>query len=408
MSKTTFLRHIAILLVMSFLTCFKAYGFSFFHKNTDNEEVAPQRSSRPEYANQRRIAPEIKQIAILLPLTGQHAEAAVAIREGFLAGYYANPQQHKPNIRIYDTTLGDVQRIYETAIQEGADFVVGPLSKDDVLRIGRLGNQLQIPVLALNNHPELFQAPANFVMYTLAPETEAEQIAERAWQKGYRSAGIVVPDNAWGKRTAGAFSVRWQQLGGKVVRSVFANPNQDQAAAVRKLLGIDLSQKRANDIKSILNEKVEFQPRRRQDVDVIIMAAPPAQARQLKPLFDFYYAEDLPVLATSSIYSGFHNPKSDRDVNGVTFCDMPWLLDDNKGASLRQLLNRDGEEHSDQYNRLFAMGYDAYNLTNQIRVLQGQGFYSGVTGNLHLGNNNQIERNLSWAKMVDGVPTQVN
>ncbi|HRE30628.1 MAG TPA: penicillin-binding protein activator, partial [Candidatus Berkiella sp.] len=77
----------------------------------------------------------------------------------------------------------------------------------------------------------------------------------------------------------------------------------------------------------------------RQDVDVIVMAAPPAQARQLKPLFDFYYAEDVPVLATSSIYSGSQNPRSDRDVNGVVFCDMPWLLDTTKGAGLRQLLN---------------------------------------------------------------------
>ncbi|MCS5710795.1 penicillin-binding protein activator [Candidatus Berkiella aquae] len=408
MRKTNHLQRALLVLIISFLTCFNAYGFGFFNKHTDKEDVVEQReTNRREYAPRERLSHEIRQIAILLPLTGQHAEAGVAIREGFLAGYYANPMQHKPNIRVYDTTRGDVQRVYETAIQEGADFIVGPLSKEDVLRIGRMGRQLQVPVLALNNHPELYQAPANFVMYTLAPETEAEQIAERAWEKGYRSASIVVPDNAWGKRTAGAFNARWQQLGGKIIRSVFANPSQDQAAAVRRLLGIDESQKRANDIKNLLKEKVEFKARR-QDVDVIVMAAPPAQARQLKPLFDFYYAEDVPVLATSSIYSGSQNPRSDRDVNGVVFCDMPWLLDANKGASLRQLLNRDGEEHSDQYGRLFAMGYDAYNLTNQIRVLQGRGNYAGATGNLHLGNNNQIVRNLSWAKMVDGIATQIN
>lgn len=407
-----FFRRVILLFLLSQLTCFDAYGFGFFNRDRDRSEneVAVeegQPSRNREYANRGRNAAEIRQIAILLPLSGQHTEAAIAIREGFLAAYYANQQNRKPNIRVYDTTRGDVKQIYETAIQEGADFVVGPLSKDDVLQIGRMGRHLSIPVLALNNHPELFQAPPNFVMYSLAPETEAEQIAEHAFEKGYRSASIVVPDNAWGKRTANAFSVRWQHLGGKIIRSVFADPNQDQAAAVRRLLGIDLSQKRANDIKNLLNEKVEFQARR-QNVDMIFMAAPPAQARQLKPLFDFYYAEDVPVFATSSIYSGNPNPKNDRDVNGVVFCDMPWLLDANRGAGLRQMINRDGNEHSDQYSRLFAMGYDAYNLTGNISVLQGQGYYAGTTGNLHLGNNNQIERNLSWAKMVNGLPTQVN
>lgn len=411
MSKTTLFRRILLASILSFLTYSEAYAFGFFHRDRHHDDEAAEEQEEPRgrgYRNRESNAADIRQIAVLLPLNGQHAEAAVAIREGILAAYYANQQQRKPNIRIYDTTQGDVRRIYETAIHEGANFVVGPLSKDDVLQIGRMGNHLQIPVLALNSHPDLYQAPPNFVMYTLAPETEAEQIAEKAWQKGYRNASIVVPDNAWGKRTASAFSARWQQLGGKVVRSVFANPNQDQAAAVRKLLGIDQSQKRANDIKNLLKEKVEFQARRRQDMDVIVMAAPPAQARQLKPLFDFYYAEDVPVLATSSIYGGSPNPKSDRDVNGVTFCDMPWLLDKSRGTELRQMLSRDGQEHSDQYNRLFAMGYDAYNLTGHIDVLQGQGHYTGATGNLHLGNNNLIERNLSWAKMVDGLPTQVN
>jgi outer membrane PBP1 activator LpoA protein len=413
MSKSTFFRRLLLVSFISFLTCSQAFAFGFFNRdrNRFSDETAAPEEEHPnrsrEYNNRAHNAGEIRQIAILLPLNGQHAEAAVAIREGFLAAYYANQQHRKPNIRVYDTTQGDVKQIYETAISEGADFVVGPLSKEDVLQIGRLGRNLQIPVLALNSHPELYQAPPNFVMYTLAPETEAEQIAEKAWQKGYRTASIVVPDNAWGKRTANAFSVRWQQLGGKVMRSIFANPSQDQAAAVRKLLGIDQSQKRANDIKNLLNEKVEFQARR-QNVDVIVMAAPPAQARQLKPLFDFYYAEDVPVLATSSIYSGSPNPKNDRDVNGVVFCDMPWLLDATKGTTLRQLINRDGQEHSDQYNRLFAMGYDAYNLTGQIHVLQGKGQYDGATGNLHLGANNLIERNLSWAKMVNGLPTQVN
>lgn len=362
-----------------------------------------------EYSTQSHFvasSEQPRQIALLLPLSGQHGDSAKAIREGFFASYF----QHngaKPTVRVYDTTKeADVQKIYELALHEGADFIVGPLSKEEVHRLSM--HSLKTPVLALNHHPAVRGAPRHFVQYTLAPEAEAEQIAEKAWQKGYRSASLIVPDNPWGKRTASAFTTKWQRNGGRVLHTVHISASQDQSAAVRRLLGIDESQKRANHIKNILSEKVEFQPRRRQDVDVIVMAAPPEQARQLKPLFDFYYAEDVPVYATSSVYSGNPNAKRDRDINGIVFCDMPWLIDNYQGQNMRQLLSRNGTTHSDQYNRLFAMGVDAYQLTLHFNQLQSGSHYAGVTGDLALGANNHIQRQLAWAKVVDGVPSKIN
>ena len=171
-------------------------------------------------------------------------------------------------------------------------------------------------------------------------------------------------------------------------------------------MGIDQSQKRADHIKGLLTEKVEFQPRRRQDVDVIFMAAPPDQARQLKPLFDFYYAEDVPVYATSSIYSGHPNAKRDRDLNGVIFCDMPWLLSPERSKEVRTLLNQNAPNQSDQYNRLFAMGVDAFELTQWLSYMESnhEAHVSGATGNLYLTRGNLVERKLTWAKISDGVP----
>lgn len=370
---------------------------------------------REEYRNPphfAEVSDEPRQIALLLPLSGAHADAAKAIREGFLASYYnAKRNGVKPSVRIYDTTKDkDIQRLYDQAVADGADFVVGPLAKEDVLRLSMLSeHQLKAPVLALNHHPAIQASSKSFTQFTLAPESEVEQIADKAWQKGYRNASIVVPDNAWGQRAATAFTSRWQQFGGRVLQTVQTNPAQDQAAAVRRLLGIDQSQNRADHIKGLLTEKVDFQPRRRKDVDVIVMAAPPEQARQLKPLFDFYYAEDVPVYATSSIYSGSVNPKKENDLNGVVFCDMPWLLTQKQGANLRQLLSQSGSEQSDQYNRLFAMGADAYQLTSHMKALQYQpgASYPGATGTLSLGNNNIIQRKLAWAKISNGLPYEV-
>ena len=349
-----------------------------------------------------------RQIALLLPATGKHADSATAIREGFFTTYYESAGQNgvKPTVRVYDSTKEkDIEYLYEIAVREGADFVVGPLSKEEVIRLARMSpSKARTPILALNYDPSVRPIP-NFVQFSLAPESEAEQIAEKAFHQGHRTASIIVPDNVWGKRIATAFTARWNALGGRVLQSVQASTKHDQSGAVKKLLGIDQSQQRANQLKDILTEKVDFQPRRRQDVDMIVMAATPDLARQLKPLFDFYYAEKVPVYATSSIYNGSPNAKRDRDINGVIFCDMPWLLDPERGSEVKRLLGRSEKEHSDQYNRLFAMGVDAYHLTQRLRIMDGQRVtYPGATGTMLLDPNNVIRRKLAWAKIVNGVP----
>ncbi|MFI4937764.1 MAG: penicillin-binding protein activator [Candidatus Berkiellales bacterium] len=350
-------------------------------------------------------------IALLLPFSGKHAEAATALREGFLATHYNGHSQHKPNIQIYDTTKSqNIQSLYQTALNEGADFVVGPLSKEDVEQLSQLPpSQMGSPILALNHLSSGRDSPSHFIQFSLSPESEAKQLAHYAWGKGFKTASVIVPDNAWGKRIASTFNEQWQSLGGRVLQTVHANPSKDQAAAVRKLLGIDESQKRANDIEKLISEKVELKARRQQDMDVIIMAAPPEQARQLKPLFDFYYAENVPVYATSSVYSGHPSRKRDRDINGVVFCDMPWLLEQQRGDEIQQLLGQRDSTYNDQFKRLFAMGVDAYHLTNRLQQLQSGTMYAGATGNLTLENNNHlIHRDLVWAQIKDGVPVRVN
>lgn len=365
-------------------------------------QVIDQSPNVSEGSTAQPVLNHPRQVALLLPLSGKHAPAAKALQEGFLASYYAS-NGAKPTVRVYDTTRGkDIQQVYDIAVQEGADFVVGPLDKEEVRRLSYA--PLKTPVLALNHHPGV-RTSNHFIQFSLSPEDEAEQIAEKAKQKGYTNAGVIVPDNAWGRRIAQAFQRRWQGLGGRVLQTVYANPTQDQSAAVRRLLGVEPSQQRPNPVKNALNEKAESQPKRRQDIDVIMMAANPDQARQLKPLFDFYYADDVPVYATSSIYDGTPNPRKDRDLNGVIFCDMPWLLEASRSNQMKRLLQQNGAS-SEQYSRLFAMGVDAYQLSWHGSHLGGS--FPGVTGNLSIAPNYQVHRQLSWAKMVDGSPVTIH
>lgn len=353
------------------------------------------------------------QIALLLPLSGTHQKAAEALRDGFLTRYYSNEFgiTAKPKIKIYDTTsVENVQSVYKQAVAEGADFVVGPLMKQNVLELSKL-SRINVPVLALNQNDNIEHPPRNFYQFALAPEDEAEQIAVKAASMRHKNAAIVVPNNNWGDRIIEAFAKRWQGLGGHVVSSVKVSANEDQAKAIRALLNVDNSQERSHNIKYSIREKVNYQPRRRQDVDVIIMAAPPEQARQLKPLFNFYFAEDLPVFATSSVYAGKPTPGKDQDMNDVMFCDMPWLLSkDKRSYDTRALINHHWPQAANQYARLFAMGVDAYDLSAHVRQLHAYPHtkYQGATGFLSLGPDYRVNRDLVWAKFSKGLPEPIN
>lgn len=381
---------IRLMIVICALITFTGFRFPGLARSQDGAGQSDQETQREPHSRGAYPA-HPRHIALLLPFSGNYGEAARAIREGFLASYYSSaPGTQKPIVRVYDTSKeSDVQRIYQTAIAQGADFIVGPLTKEEVLRLSELSPRAtKAPILALNYHPNARIIPGRMAQFSLLPETEAEQLAQKAWQQGYRRTSIIVPDNNWGRRIAGTFSQRWQSFGGQIIRTVYANPSDDQAKAVRRLLEISDDPKVAAE--------------QRPDLDVIIMAADPLQARQLKPLFDFYYADQIPVYATSSIYSGQPNPGMDRDLNGVVFCDMPWLVDPARRQEIESLLVKHSENGT-EFNRLFAMGVDAYHLTSELNRMQSGNPYAGSTGNLYMVNQ-QIQRNLAWAKMVNGSP----
>ena len=72
-------------------------------------------------------------------------------------------------------------------------------------------------------------------------------------------------------------------------------------------------------MRQILRQETEFEPSRRDDADWVFLVALPQQARQIKPTLAFNFAGDLPVYATSHLYSGEVQPNKDRDLNGIIF-----------------------------------------------------------------------------------------
>lgn len=362
-------------------------------------------------------------IALLLPLSGNLATAGSAIRDGFLAAHLRDKGGSASRILIYDSQDqqqgGDIEALYRQAAAAGAEIIVGPLDKDAVTRLAGTAG-LTVPVLALNQTEAGSPSPQGFFQFSLAPEDEARQVAARAMTEGLTRAIVMVPDGEWGRRLEAAFAERFVQLGGRILEQEFYNPqNSDFSRPIQKLLNLNESQQRYNELKGLLGGDIKFEPRRRQDTDFIFMAGFPQQARLIVPQLRFHRAADLPVYTTSHAYGGIQDTRNNHDMDGVIFCDTPWTLLGPRHHPLHEELTGLWPDRMERYSRLYALGIDAYQLIPHLEWLRNEPYerLAGETGDLYIDSNNLVHRSLRWARFVNGtakliqqnlIPAQLN
>lgn len=338
-------------------------------------------------------SPQPKHIAILLPQNGPFARAGQKLREGFLNAYYANmAKAGKVNVKFYDTSnTQNMAVLYQQAVAEGAEFVIGPLLKNHVQQLSATTN-FQVPTLALNySETRNTSLPTNFYEFGLLPEDEAAQIADRAHNAGLNHAIIIAPQDAFGKRLVTAFSTRWQALGGSVQDTMYFNDKSDLNQNIADLLHVN--PKADKQLRKHEHGRAALEAQRRQDVDVIFLFTQPQQAHLIVPLLKYYYAGKLPIYATSSVYDGKPNPTKDVDLNGVIVCDIPW-----------NMRVAQGTENQIQTDRMYAVGQDAYILSETLQRLKHMPDFPiyGYTGALTLSSTQQIHRRLPCTIVHDG------
>ncbi len=345
-------------------------------------------------------------IALLLPHEGPPARAAAALRDGFLAAHYQRSRSdYRPTIRIYDSgrNAASAMTAYEQAVRDGADFIVGPLRKEAVNELaGR--PRLPVPTLSLNyssdGHP-----PTELFQFGLAPEDEARQVAERAWLEGNNQALALLPEGPWGERLLEAFRATWEELGGTLLEVQFYPPrDNDFSQPIQALLNLDESLERRRRLEKLIGQSLKFEPRRRRDADFVFLGAFPRQARLIRPQLKFHYASQLPVYATSHIFTGRRDRAADRDMDDIVFCDIPWVLGD--PPPLKKTIERLWPEQAGQYTRFYALGVDAYRIIPFLDNLRAYRYerFAGQTGALYLDRDNRIFRELAWARFRGGIP----
>jgi outer membrane PBP1 activator LpoA protein len=344
------------------------------------------------------------QVALLLPNDGNYAAASTAIREGFFAAYLDAGRNHapRPSVRVYDSqgTADGAVKAYQQAVSDGARLVVGPLTRGEVAAVFSQA-QLPVPVLALN-HPDDKQLPAaNASEFGLLPETEGAQAADHMIERSLRQVYVLVSTDDFAQRAAGAFKAELAARGGQLAGTITLPPGVTSYASI--IAGLKLPTAPAASAPATSGTAAPAESSVVSDAGIFISMRP-AQARLLLPQLRIAQV-NLPVFATSHVYEGNDDAAANRDLDGVEFCDAPWLFDAQPG-----LPNRDGvaarlPAARGGAARLFAFGMDAWNLVPYLDWLRAHpgSYVPGASGQLAADQFGRVRRVLIWAQFQNGL-----
>ena len=385
-------------------------------------------------------------IAVLLPLSGRLERTGQVVKDGIMAAYYADVEKRQdehllPRLRFIDTNNTDTQHLL-SEIGE-TKFIIGPLLKDTVESL--IPNlPVGVNVLALNRPEELpentparnsavtssnalaaqgsltsstdlvgentqdefrsLDLPTSLNYYGLAPEDEAKQLAEFIFNKGYRAPIVIAAQSSLYQRMDTTFKKHWRMLNSQEnkqranITSVSFNDSNSLREGITQALDVAQSNERINQIEYMTNDEVYNMPRSRRDIDAIVAFASPQDTELLNPIIEAslnpYDGKLVPVYATSRSMDYDSGKNQWRDLQNVHFIDMPWLMPSHKWQPLQQEVEQAWQNQNTMQKRLFAFGFDAYQLLPQLGMLNTLKYLSheGLTGTLSLNQQGEVIR----------------
>jgi len=347
-----------------------------------------------------------RKVAVLLPESGRLSAPSAAIRDGLMSAYLENPGAAEIHFFATGDEPDSAIAAYFSAMDAGADWIIGPLQKDHIEALLTLAG-LATPVLALNELPGTFSVPAGLqdriVGMSLSQEKEAISVARQAVASNYQRAVVLAPESVWGERMAEAFQAEFLQEDREIIAAArFLESDNDHSPMIERILKIDESKARKKRLENTLQMPLEFEAVRRNDIDMIFLAANSSQARLIRPQLRFHDAGDIPVYGTGRVYTGKPDPAHNQDLNGIRFPITPWQLEHTDAADMPELESIRGGNLA----AFYAVGRDAWDLLPWLEMMRKDPDFSvsGQSGNYQGGNSANLRRDPAWAVFSRGRP----
>jgi len=249
------------------------------------------------------------------------------------------------------------------------------------------------------------ESAENIYYFSLSSNDEAIAAANKMHKDGIKQPLVLAPNNRTGKRLSAEFSKQWQTLSNASSDIYKYKSRSDMQNTVTSLFSVSSSNQRISLMQNLVGADIKAKTRSRRDIDAIYIIATPSEAMLAIPYINTTqnpYAPQVAVYASSRSHGNKLSKSQSRDLNGLIFSDMPWLL--NPDPELKQQTLQLWPNMSKIQQNLFAMGYDSFKLIPNL--LQLRNFpnlrLAGQTGILYINDSGIIEREFSWAKYRSG------
>ncbi|WP_421852968.1 penicillin-binding protein activator [Marinomonas sp.] len=311
-------------------------------------------------ASVEQMAP--KKIVLMLPMSGKLARASQAIVDGFFASFYkqkeARPEINVVNIDDYAT----INEAIAAANEKQPDVIIGPLQKNNVAQVSRL--DLPYPVIALNQL-DINQHPKNLYHFSLSAEDEIHELIAFAKQEGATKAAILSTQDTWALKQSDEFRAEAVKENVTIISNQsYANTPKGRQDAIQKLLLINESYARKRSIEKWIGTSVDSIARSREDLDYVYYIGKLNDAKQIRPLLDFYFADKTPMLASSTLNdSAPERSTKPEDIERILFTEVPALTPNNNSLDVLPK-----NQNSNILRRLQALGADSYLLANKYQL----------------------------------------
>ena len=263
-------------------------------------------------------------------------------------------------------------------------------SLNEQLLDGCLSSLLRLKGLIVLFNKNLIIQNSNLTLLEVDRKKDYLDLLNFAKDQGNKDSIIIDDENTKDKDQIAKI---WDGLNGRIVKST-RSENKRNEKLLSELLLIENSKSRAIQLSRILSTQIEYTPRRREDIDSLILSVSLSKARSLKPALEYNFAESIPVYLASDWKNINYYQDSEIDLEGITLIDFPWMLSTSPeiDSSLQRKKSRD-----------FAVGYDAYELMLLLNnsISRRNYIYKGLSGKISI-NQGKLNRQSLIVKVVEG------
>lgn len=226
------------------------------------QPLAMPESAGPE----RRAATSGNRVALLLPLSGQHAALGSAMLEAAQMAVLdagRSPRGSDMTLVPVDTggTAEGAEAAARTALDDGASLILGPLFSHAVAAAAGPAQERGVALIAFTN--DAGAAREGVFVMGLLPGSQVRRVVAEAGAGGGKRFSVLAPASAYGQRGAQAAEDAIPLAGGQLVAVEYYDPGgADSQETARRLA--------------------------RQPVDFVVLPEAPQRAVTLAPLYAYY------------------------------------------------------------------------------------------------------------------------